>query len=85
LTRVGSPTFSAVREGGAPQNKGQFRIDIENDHADGLLQCPDEGNGLGLANTRTRLEKLYGEQSRPVSTNPGHLAEKYLGFPQGED
>jgi LytS/YehU family sensor histidine kinase len=41
---------------------GQLRIDIENDRTEGLLQSADDGNGLGLANTRTRLEKLYGEQ-----------------------
>ncbi len=44
--------------------EGQLRIDIENDRMEGLLQSGDEGNGLGLANTKTRLEKLYGEQGR---------------------
>jgi two-component system sensor histidine kinase AlgZ len=42
--------------------QGQLRIDIENDRTEGLLQSGDEGNGLGLANTKTRLEKLYGDQ-----------------------
>jgi LytS/YehU family sensor histidine kinase len=42
--------------------EGQLRIDIENDRAEGPPHSGDEGNGLGLANTRTRLEKLYGEQ-----------------------
>jgi LytS/YehU family sensor histidine kinase len=42
--------------------EGQLRIDIENDRTEGLLESGDEGNGLGLANTKTRLEKLYGEQ-----------------------
>jgi LytS/YehU family sensor histidine kinase len=43
---------------------GQLRIDIENDRTEGPLQSSDEGNGLGLANTRTRLEKLYAERGR---------------------
>src|SRR5579863_4701543 len=48
--------------------EGQLRIDVENDHAEGLLQRGDDGSGLGLANTRTRLEKLYGEQGRVTVT-----------------
>jgi LytS/YehU family sensor histidine kinase len=48
--------------------EGQLRIDIENDRTEGLLQSGDEGNGLGLANTRTRLEKLYGEQGSVTVT-----------------
>ncbi len=47
----------------------QLRIDIENDHTEGLLQSVDEGNGLGLANTRTRLEKLYGERGSVTVAN----------------
>jgi LytS/YehU family sensor histidine kinase len=46
--------------------EGQLRIDIENDRTQGLLQSGDQGNGLGLANTRTRLENLYGEQGRVI-------------------
>jgi hypothetical protein len=48
--------------------EGQLRIDIENDRTEGLLRSGDEGNGLGLANTKTRLEKLYGEQGRVTVT-----------------
>ena len=48
--------------------EGQLRIDIENDRTEGLLQSGDEGNGLGLANTKTRLEKLYGEQGSVTAT-----------------
>ena len=39
-----------------------LRIEIENARREGVVQSGEEGHGLGLANTRTRLEKLYGEQ-----------------------
>lgn len=41
----------------------ELRIDIENDSAEGLLQLRNEGYGLGLANTKARLEKLYGDRA----------------------
>src|SRR6202453_3891265 len=40
---------------------GQLRIEIENDRPEGPLQPAGEGYGLGLENTKTRLERLYGE------------------------
>jgi LytS/YehU family sensor histidine kinase len=49
--------------------EGQLRIDIENDRMEGTLQSGEEGYGLGLANTRTRLEKLYGERGSVTVTN----------------
>jgi LytS/YehU family sensor histidine kinase len=49
---------------------GQLRIDIENDRTEGLLQSGDERNGLGLMNTKTRLEKLYGERGSVTVTTP---------------
>ena len=61
---------------------GQLRIDIENDRAEGLLQPGDDGNGLGLANVRTRLEKLYGEQgSVTVSTAQNNRFLISIQFP----
>ena len=46
----------------ASASEGRLRIEIENDRREGVMQSGEEGHGLGLANTRTRLEKLYGEQ-----------------------
>ena len=62
--------------------EGRLRIDIENDHAEVLLQSGDEGNGLGLANTKTRLEKLYGEQgSVSVTTAQNNRFLVSIQFP----
>jgi LytS/YehU family sensor histidine kinase len=62
--------------------EGKLRIDIANDHAEGLMHSGDEGNGLGLANTRTRLEKLYGEQgSVTVSTAQNNRFLVSIQFP----
>jgi two-component system LytT family sensor kinase len=62
--------------------EGKLRIEIANDRAESLMQSGDEGNGLGLANTRTRLEKLYGEQgSVTVSTAQNNRFLISIQFP----
>ena len=61
---------------------GQLRIDVENDRTEGLMQSVDEGNGLGLANTKTRLEKLYGERgSVKAATAPNNRFLVSIRFP----
>jgi LytS/YehU family sensor histidine kinase len=62
--------------------EGQLRINIENDRTEGLMQSGDEGSGLGLANTKTRLEKLYGEQgSVKVATAQNNRFLVLIQFP----
>jgi two-component system, LytTR family, sensor kinase len=62
--------------------EGQLRINIENDRTEGLMQWGDEGSGLGLANTKTRLEKLYGERgSVKVATAQNNRFLVLIQFP----
>lgn len=42
--------------------EGQLRIEVENDRTESAMPLVD-GHGLGLTNTRTRLETLYGERA----------------------
>jgi two-component system, LytTR family, sensor kinase len=62
--------------------EGRLRIDIENDRAENPPHSAEERNGLGLANTKTRLEKLYGEQgSVTVHTKENHRYRVSMQFP----
>jgi hypothetical protein len=66
----------------ASASEGQLRIEIENDRREDRMQSGEEGHGLGLANTRARLEKLYGEQgSVTVSTAQNNRFLVSIQFP----
>jgi LytS/YehU family sensor histidine kinase len=65
----------------ASVSEGQLHVDIENDRAESQQHPPEEGNGLGLANTRTRLEKLYGEQGSVSVHSDSHRYRVSIQFP----
>ena len=59
----------------ASANEGQLRIEVENDRTESTMPLVD-GHGLGLTNTRSRLETLYGE--RADITVSGALHNRFL-------
>jgi LytS/YehU family sensor histidine kinase len=66
----------------ASVREGLLQIQVENDRAQDTSHAANPGNGLGLANTRARLEKLYGEQgSLTVSTAQGNRFRVSIQFP----
>lgn len=63
-----------------------LHIEIENDRSPGALPAGEKGEGLGLANTRTRLETLYGDQgSLTVSTSQKNRFLVSIQFPLTKD
>ncbi len=62
--------------------EGRLRIEVENDRTTAEQQSGERGHGLGLPNTRTRLEKLYGEHgSLTVSTAQNNRFLISMWFP----
>lgn len=60
----------------------QLLIEIENDRSQGTPQPEERGEGVGLANTRKRLETLYGAQGNlTVSTSQRHRFLASVQFP----
>jgi LytS/YehU family sensor histidine kinase len=60
----------------------QLHIEIENDRSQAGQQFGEKGDGLGLANTRKRLETLYGAKgSLTVSTSPRDRFLVSIQFP----
>jgi LytS/YehU family sensor histidine kinase len=60
----------------------QLHIEIENDRSHGIQQAGEPADGLGLANTRTRLETLYGAKgSLTVSPSQGERFLVSIQFP----
>jgi signal transduction histidine kinase len=66
---------------GAALVSGALRLEVEDDGAEGL---PDvEGHGIGLANTRARLEALYGgDASLSVESNEASGTRVVLRLPR---
>lgn len=60
VTPRDSETLVEVR---AERNNGHLQL-IVRDNGDGMGEKSAESNGIGLANTRARLEKLYGESQK---------------------
>ncbi len=60
----GQVVVRAAREGNA------VRLEVSDD-GPGLRRPPGDGNGIGLANTRERLARLYGSRGRIETTSAG--------------
>lgn len=61
--------------------QGLLQIQVENDRSEETLNAHN-GSGLGLANTQSRLEKLYGaEASVLISSEPGRRFVISISFP----
>jgi hypothetical protein len=66
--------------------KGRLHLEIENDRTSAGPVTDEKGYGLGLSNTRKRLEKLYGrEGALAVSAVQGRRFLVALSFPLAKE
>lgn len=61
--------------------KGRLCIEVENDRAKAEQPSAEKGHGLGLPNTRTRLEKLYSEHHSLIVTTRDDRFLISMSFP----
>jgi hypothetical protein len=66
----------------ASTGQGRFQIQVENDRTERASEPMNQGQGLGLANTRMRLESLYGDHgSMLISAEQNQRFIVSISFP----